>query len=124
MGQGKDIPGWAPFDFDGAARRVDLEGHAARLREKGLVDLQQDSGRVDRWVLSPDGLGWRFDFTKQLIDGAAWGGLRELAEAANWEEPGTPSSPVTRSTRLRAGPCCTWPCAAVRKTPLPWTVNP
>lgn len=85
MGQGKDIPGWAPFDFDGAARRVDLEGHAARLREKGLVDLQQDSGRVDRWVLSPDGLGWRFDFTKQLIDGAAWGGLRELAEAANWE---------------------------------------
>jgi glucose-6-phosphate isomerase len=85
MGQGKDIPGWAPFDFDGAARRVDLEGHAARLREKGLVDLQQDSGRVDRWVLSPDGLGWRFDFTKQLIDGAAWDGLRELAEAANWE---------------------------------------
>jgi len=85
MGQGKDIPGWAPFDFDGAARRVDLEGHAARLRVKGLVDLQQDSGRVDRWVLSPDGLGWRFDFTKQLIDGAAWDGLRELAEAANWE---------------------------------------
>ena len=81
MGEGKGIPGWAPFDFDGAARRVDLEGHAARLKEKGLVDLQQEAGRVDRWVLSPDGLGWRFDFTKQLIDGAAWDGLRELAEA-------------------------------------------
>ena len=85
MGEGKGIPGWAPFDFDGAARRVDLEGHATRLKDKGLVDLQQESGRVDRWVLSPDGLGWRFDFTKQLIDGAAWDGLRELAEAANWE---------------------------------------
>ena len=85
MGEGKGIPGWAPFDFDGAARRVDLEGHAARLKDKGLVDLQQESGRVDRWVLSPDGLGWRFDFTKQLIDGAAWDGLHGLAEAANWK---------------------------------------
>ena len=85
MGEGKGIPGWAPFDFDDAARRVDLDGHAARLKEKGLVDLQHESGRVDRWVLSPDGLGWRFDFTKQLIDGAAWNGLRELAEAADWE---------------------------------------
>ena len=85
MGEGKGIPGWAPFDFDVAARRVDLDGHAARLKEKGLVNLQHELGRVDRWVLSPDGLGWRFDFTKQLIDGAAWNGLRELAEAADWE---------------------------------------
>ena len=85
MGEDKGIPGWAPFDFDGAARRVDLEGHAARLKDKGLVDLQHEAGRVDRWILSPDGLGWRFDFTKQLIDGAAWDGLRELAEAANWK---------------------------------------
>ena len=34
---------------------------------------------VSRWAR------WRFDFTKQLIDGAAWDGLRELAEAANWK---------------------------------------
>ena len=85
MGEGKGIPGWAPFDFDAAARRVDLKGHAARLKARGLVDLQQESGRVDRWVLSPDGLGWRFDFTKQLIDLAAWDGLLGLAQAADWQ---------------------------------------
>ena len=56
MGEDKGIPGWAPFDFDGAAR-VDLEGHATRLKDKGLVDLQHEAGRVDRWILSPDGLG-------------------------------------------------------------------
>ena len=57
MGEDKGIPGWAPFDFDGAARRVDLEGHAARLKDKGLVDLQHEAGRVDRWFCLPMGSG-------------------------------------------------------------------
>ena len=56
-----------PFDFGAALERHGLEAQAARLKAKGLQALQADQGRVDRWVLRPEGLSWRFDFTKQLI---------------------------------------------------------
>ncbi len=85
MQEKMDMPGWAPFDFEKAIHRVGLEKHALRLQEKGLAELQQELGRVDRWVLEPKGLGWRFDFTKQLVDGNAWSSLIKLAEMANWK---------------------------------------
>ena len=78
------IAGWAPFDFEEGAKQVGLEQHARRLEQTGLGALQQELDRVARWVLEPDGLGWRFDFTKQLIDDGAWSSLVELAEMADW----------------------------------------
>lgn len=80
----KVMEGWTPFDFAAAAEEVGLETQARRLQAKGLVALQAEAGRVDRWVLNPKGLGWRFDFTKQLVDGEAWSALSGLAELANW----------------------------------------
>lgn len=79
------IAGWVPFDFEAGAKRVGLAQHALRLEQTGLVALQQELGRVGRWVLEPEGLGWRFDFTKQLIDDGAWSSLVELAEMADWK---------------------------------------
>lgn len=79
------MEGWTPFDFAAAADEVGLEAQARRLKAKGLVALQEDAGRVGRWVLAPEGLGWRFDFTKQLVDEGAWSALSGLAEQANWQ---------------------------------------
>ncbi len=76
--------GLSPFDFAEAAERRSVQSHADRLKARGLKDLQDEEGRVDRWVLSPDDLPWRFDFTKQCIDGDAWTALKGLAEDAGW----------------------------------------
>ncbi len=73
-----------PFDFGDALHRHGLHAHAARLKSTGLQGLQSEAGRVDRWVLRPEGMSWRFDFTKQLLDGAAWSALKSVAEDARW----------------------------------------
>ncbi len=73
-----------PFDFGDALDRHGLHAHAARLKSKGLQGLQSEAGRVDRWVLRPEGMSWRFDFTKQLLDDAAWSALKSVAEDAQW----------------------------------------
>ena len=62
-----------------------IQSQADRLQQKGLQRLQQEEGRVERWVLEPEGLRWRFDFTKQCIDGDAWSALKSLAEEADWK---------------------------------------
>lgn len=77
--------GLPPFNFTEAVEQAGLEDAAERLADIGLVGLQGEEGRVDRWVLQPEGLGWRFDFTKQLLDDAAWEGLVQLAENADWQ---------------------------------------
>jgi len=84
MEQTKSRVGLAPFDFDASLRQRGIESHAERLRAKGLAPLQQEAGRVKRWVLEPEGLGWRFDFTKQLLDDEAWSALQGVAEDADW----------------------------------------
>ena len=76
--------GLSPFDFKAAAERHGLQGHSDRLKAKGLKSLQDEEGRVDRWVLAPKDLGWRFDFTKQCVDNSAWNALLRLAEDADW----------------------------------------
>ena len=76
--------GLSPFDFEAAASRHGLQQHADRLAAQGLQSLQSQDGRVQEWVLKPEGLGWRFDFTKQCIDSAAWRGLVSLAQDAEW----------------------------------------
>ena len=73
------------FDLLDAVEQAGLEDAADRLAGIGLAQLQDEPGRIDRWVLEPEGLGWRFDFTKQLMDGAAWDGLVQLAEKADWQ---------------------------------------
>lgn len=78
--------GLSPFDFAAAAERRAVQSHADRLTARGLKSLQDDEGRVDRWVLKPDGLPWRFDFTKQCIDEGAWSALKGLADDAGWKE--------------------------------------
>ena len=85
MKEEADIGGLDSFDFEGAMHKVGLKAHALRLQKRGLQDLQNELGRIQRWVLKPKGLGWRFDFTKQLIDGAAWDALIKLAELADWQ---------------------------------------
>ena len=77
--------GLPPFNFTEAVEQAGLEDAAERLADIGLVGLQGEEGRVDRWVLQPEGLGWRFDFTKQLLDDAAWDSLVQLAELADWQ---------------------------------------
>lgn len=72
------------FDFAAAVGDTSLAEQAARLRSKGLSALQQEAGRVNRWVLDAPGT-WRMDFTKQLIDQAAWAELKSLAESADWK---------------------------------------
>ena len=76
--------GLIPFDFDASVRRQGLSAHAERMKATGLAPLQAEPGRVGRWVIEPEGLGWRFDFTKQLLDDAAWDALQRVAEDANW----------------------------------------
>ncbi len=78
--------GLSPFDFAEAAERRLVQSHADRLKAKGLQQLQNEKGRVDRWVLDPDNLPWRFDFTKQCVDDDAWSALKGLAEDAGWRE--------------------------------------
>lgn len=78
--------GLTPFDFDAAMRQHGVAAHAKRLQAKGLVPLQAEAGRVDRWVLEPKSLGWRFDFTKQLVDDEAWAALQGVAEDADWQD--------------------------------------
>ncbi|MDG1380644.1 MAG: glucose-6-phosphate isomerase [Flavobacteriales bacterium] len=78
--------GLSPFDFEAAASRHGLQQHADRLAAQGLQTLQSQDGRVQEWVLKPEGLGWRFDFTKQCIDSAAWRGLVSLAQDAEWQK--------------------------------------
>ena len=73
-----------PFDLGQALERHGLEAQSTRLKAKGLKALQADEGRVDRWVLRPEGLSWRFDFTKQLVDQDAWVALKAVAEDADW----------------------------------------
>ena len=85
MSDVKGARGLKPFDFAGSAKKWALEDHAERLRAEGLRSLQADSGRVGRWVLEPADLGWRFDFTKQCIDSAAWSALLGLARDAGWK---------------------------------------
>jgi len=77
--------GLSPFDFARSAERFSIQSQADRLQQKGLQRLQQEEGRVERWVLEPEGLRWRFDFTKQCIDGDAWSALKSLAEEADWK---------------------------------------
>ena len=77
--------GLSPFDFDASSKSHSVQAHADRLKSKGLKHLQNEEGRLDRWVLSPEGLPWRFDFTKQCIDNMAWSALRGVAEDAGWK---------------------------------------
>ena len=76
--------GLTPFDFDSSMRRHELASHAERMKDVGLAPLQGEAGRVERWVIEPEGLGWRFDFTKQLLDDGAWAALKSVAEEADW----------------------------------------
>ncbi len=76
--------GLSPFDFAEAAERHSVQSHADRLKAKSLKLLQDEGGRLNRWVLKPEGLPWRFDFTKQCIDDGAWSALKGLAEDAEW----------------------------------------
>lgn len=78
--------GLKPFDFAGAAKKWALVEHAERLRSEGVQNLQAEAGRVDRWVLNPADLDWRFDFTKQCIDSEAWSALLGMARDAGWKE--------------------------------------
>ena len=78
--------GLSPFDFKAAAERHGIQGHADRLNGIGLQALQSSNDRVSRWVLSPNDMGWRFDFTKQCMDGPAWQALVKLAEDAHWKK--------------------------------------
>lgn len=80
----KNRVGLNPFDFDLSMRRHGIALHAERLQAKGLALLQLEAERVERWVLEPEGLGWRFDFTKQLLDDEAWKALQGVAEDADW----------------------------------------
>ena len=75
--------GLAPFDLAKAMSNAGLEAHGDRVRSTGLQALQEESGRVERWVLEAPG-GWRFDFTKQCIDVPAFAALKEVAQAADW----------------------------------------
>lgn len=84
MENAKTRVGLTPFDFGASVRRHGLVAHAERMKAKGLGPLQAEAGRVDRWVIEPEGLGWRFDFTKQLLDDGAWSALRSVAEDAGW----------------------------------------
>ncbi|MGB0510622.1 MAG: hypothetical protein ACPGGB_06840, partial [Flavobacteriales bacterium] len=86
MENAKTRVGLTPFDFGASVRRHGLAAHAERMKAKGLGPLQAEAGRVERWVIEPEGLGWRFDFTKQLLDGGAWDALRSIAEDAGWHD--------------------------------------
>jgi glucose-6-phosphate isomerase len=77
--------GLAPFPFLEALRAAALPEHADRLKGIGLIPLQSEGRRTERWVLEPKKSGWRFDFTKQLIDEEAWRGLEKLAHLADWK---------------------------------------
>ena len=73
----------APFDLAKAMADAGLQAQADRILETGLQGLQGEPGRVDRWVLQAPG-GWRFDFTKQCLDGGVWDALKQVADAAEW----------------------------------------
>ncbi len=74
-----------PFNLSQAKSFRNLGFEAERLKSKGLPGLQRDPGRVDRWVLEGPA-GWRFDFTKQLVDQGAWSAMRDFAAEAGWEK--------------------------------------
>ena len=78
--------GLTPFDFEASLHQHRVAAHAERLKAMGLALLQEEAGRVERWVIEPDGLGWRFDFTKQLLDDEAWAALERVAEDAGWRD--------------------------------------
>ena len=80
----KNRVGLNPFDFDLSVRRHGIAMHAERLQAKGLAPLQLEAERVDAMGLRAGGLGWRFDFTKQLLDDEAWEALQGVAEDADW----------------------------------------
>lgn len=72
------------FDFAAALEASGAAAEARRLHGVGLSGLQSEENRVERWVLQPETLRWRFDFTKQLMDERAWNSMVGLAEAAQW----------------------------------------
>ena len=73
-----------PFNLSQSEAFRSLESEAVRLKSQGLLGLQSESNRLDRWVLRGPA-GWRFDFSKQLVDDAAWGRLHSFAVEAGWE---------------------------------------
>lgn len=86
MAEVEGTMGLPPFDFEEAVRAAGLDAAASGVLRKGLQALQEEPDRVSRWVLEPEGLGWRFDFTKQAVDSEAWSRLCQVAASARWEE--------------------------------------
>ena len=73
-----------PFNLSHSEAFRSLESEAVRLKSQGLMGLQSESDRLKRWVLNGPA-GWRFDFSKQLMDEAAWDRLQSFAMEAGWE---------------------------------------
>jgi glucose-6-phosphate isomerase len=94
-----------------------LKAHAKKIHETHLRQLfDDDPKRGERFFV--DAAGIYFDYSKNRIDDKAIQLLLDLARESGLRRALTPCFAATRSTSPKIAPCCTWPSARRRTSPL------